>query len=161
MSTISSGTESAATEQAADAADFVRRFGEAWAAPDPERLNRLVHSDVEFIQPLEPPIRGHREAAALWRRLFSMIPDAHGEVLSWAHRDGVVFIELRISGTLGGRPIEWVTLDRIRLEDDKVRQRIAYFDPLPIIGAVARRPGALGRWLRANFHRLRPRKRST
>lgn len=160
MGTIGSETEPTATRQDADAADFVRRFGEVWADPDPERLNQLVHSDVEFIQPLEPPISGHREAAEFWRRLFSMIPDAHGEVLSWAYRDGVVFIELRISGTLGGRPFDWVTLDRIRLEDGKVRQRIAYFDPLPIMSAVVRRPKALGGWLRANVRHLRPRKRS-
>ena len=138
------------------AADFVRRFAEVWADPDPERLNGLVHSDVHFIQPLEAPIHGHREAGELWRRLFAIIPDARGELLSWAERDGVVFIELQISGTLGGRPLEWVTLDRIRLEHGRVRQRVAYFDPLPIIGAVARRPGALRDWLRANAGRLLP-----
>jgi PAS domain-containing protein len=145
----------AVTEQT-PAAEFVGRFADVWANPAPERLNGLVHSDVEFIQPLEAPIHGHREAGELWRRLFSIIPDAEGEVLSWADRDGVLFIELRISGTLGGRPIEWVTLDRIRLEEGKVRQRIAYFDPLPIIGAVTRRPRALRDWLRANAGRLLP-----
>jgi ketosteroid isomerase-like protein len=142
------------------AADFVARFAEVWADPDPDRLNGLVHADVEFIQPLEGTVRGHRETREFWQRLFSMIPDAHGEVLSWAEREGVVFIELRISGTLGGRPIDWVTLDRIRLEDGKVRQRIAYFDPLPIVSAVVRRPRALGGWLRANAGRLLPTGRS-
>lgn len=153
---MSSETQQTATRHAGDAADFVRRFAETWADPDPERLNQLVHSDVEFIQPLEPPLRGHHEAAALWRRLFTLVPDARGEILSWADRDGVVFIELRISATLGGRPIQWVTLDRILLEDGKVRQRVAYFDPLPIVGAVIRRPRALAGWLRVNARRLLP-----
>jgi len=138
---------------------FVERFADAWAAPTPERLNGLVHEDVEFIQPLRPAVNGHDEAAAFWRELFSMIPDLRGEVLSWAHRDGIVFIELRMHGNLAGRPIEWVTLDRIRLREGKVQQRIAYFDPLPLVGAIATRPRALHAWLRANAARLMPRRR--
>jgi ketosteroid isomerase-like protein len=149
-------TDTLRTETANDAAapDFVRRFQETWAAPTPERLNQLVHADIEFIQPMQPAVHGHAEAAAFWRHLLSMIPDLTGEVVSWAARGGTVFIELRMRGTLGGEPVEWVTLDRIHLEDGKVRQRIAYFDPLPLIRAIVVRPRALGAWLRANARRL-------
>lgn len=138
------------------AADFVRRFAEVWADPDPERLNGLVHPDIEFIQPMQPPVRGHDETAAFWQRFLSMIPDARGEVVSWAHRDGIVFIEIRISGTLGGHPVAWDTVDRIRLEDGKARQRIAYFDPLPILPTIVRHPKALTAWFKANRKRLAP-----
>jgi len=149
-------TDSLRTEtiDAETAADFVRRFQETWAAPTPERLNALVHPDIEFIQPLQPPVHGHAEAAAFWRHLLAMIPDLSGEVVSWAARDDVVFIELRMGGTLGGEPIEWVTLDRIQLDDGKVRRRIAYFDPLPLMRTIALRPRALRVWLRANAGRL-------
>jgi hypothetical protein len=138
------------------AAEFVGRFAEVWAQPSPERLNRLVHSDVEFIQPMRPTVKGHDEAADFWRHVFSMIPDLTGEVLGWAERDGILFIELRMSGTLGGHPVEWVTVDRIRLEDGRVRQRIAYFNPLPLVRTIALRPRALQAWLRANVARLLP-----
>ena len=130
-------------------AEFVRRFEQVWSRPDPHRLNGLVHNDVEFIQPLEGVVRGHEEAAAFWQRLFTLIPDVHGEVLSWGVRDGIVYIELHMAGTLGGAPVEWVTLDRIRLEDGKVRQRIAYFNPLPLVRAVVTRPKAWPKWLAA------------
>jgi hypothetical protein len=140
------GTGAAGTE-AAEVEGFVRRFGEVWAAPSPERLNTLVHPDVVFVQPIERQVHGHVEAAAFWRRLFRLVPDLRGEVVSWAHRGGVVFIELRMSGTLGGRPIEWTTVDRIRLDAGKVRHRTANFDPLPLIGAIALRPRALALFL--------------
>lgn len=94
---------------------------------------------------------GHERAAVLWRRLFALIPDLRGEVISWGHRVGVVYIELRLHGTLARRPVEWVTLDRIRLEAGKVRHRTACFDPLPLIGALARRPAALLQFLRTRL----------
>lgn len=135
------------------AAEFVQRFGRTWANPNPERLNDLVHFDIEFTQPLEPVVRGHEEAAHFWRRIFTLIPDLHGEVLSWGFRTGILYIELRMIGTLGGRRIEWVTLDRIRLEDGKVGQRTAYFNPLPLVRAVITRPRAWSRWLAAQRQR--------
>jgi hypothetical protein len=145
------GTEAVGTKavgnEAAEAEGFVRRFGEVWAAPSPERLNTLVHPDVVFVQPIEREVHGHAEAAAFWRRLFRLVPDLRGEVVSWAYRGGVVFIELRMSGTLGGRPIGWTTVDRIRLDAGKVRHRTANFDPLPLIGAIALRPRALALFL--------------
>lgn len=145
------GTGAVATEavrsEAAEAEGFVRRFGEVWAAPSPERLNTLVHPDVVFVQPIEREVHGHAEAAAFWRRLFRRVPDLRGEIVSWGHRGGVVYIELRMTGTLGGRPVEWTTLDRIHLDAGKVRHRTANFDPLPLIVAIALRPKALALFL--------------
>lgn len=153
MSTIEEKARIEDPHGEAEAVDFVRRFGEFWAEPTPERLNELVHPDVEFIQPVEAPVHGHAEAAAFWRRLFSLMPDLTGEIVSWGHRDGVVYIELRLSGTLGGRPFSWISLDRIRLEHGKVRQRIAYFDPLPLVKGIITRPSALLTFLRNKLRR--------
>ena len=72
---------------------------------------------------MDSPLRGHREAAAFWRRLLTFVPDLRGEVISWGFRGQHVYVELRMFGTLGGKPIEWVVLDRIVLEDGRVRQR--------------------------------------
>ncbi|HWN33611.1 MAG TPA: nuclear transport factor 2 family protein [Pseudonocardia sp.] len=141
------------TAEVGEAERFVRRFGEVWAAPSPELLNTLVHPDVVFVQPIEPDVHGHAEAAAFWRRLFRLVPDLRGEVISWGHRTGVVYIELRMSGTLGGRPIEWTTVDRIHLDAGKVRHRTANFDPLPLIRAIALRPKALALFLLTRVRR--------
>lgn len=140
------------------AAEFVGRFAKTWADPSPDALNRLVWPDVEFIQPLEAVVRGHAEAHAFWRRLFTLIPDLRGEVVSWGVQADVMYVEFRMFGTLGGRPVSWVVLDRIRLEDGKVRQRVAYFNPLPLVLAVVGRPRAWPAWLAAQRQRVATRR---
>jgi ketosteroid isomerase-like protein len=152
--TMTIAPETAECPEEKAVADFVRRFETVWANPDPEALNGLVHADIEFIQPMEAPVHGHREAAAFWRRLLTLIPDIHGEVISWGLREDRVYLEFRMVGTLGGKPIEWVVLDRIVLQDGRVRQRIAYFNPLPLVLAVITRPRAWPAYLSAQRQRL-------
>jgi len=146
--------EASERPETGDVAEFVRRFDATWASPDPDSLNALVHADIEFMQPMEAPVHGHREAAAFWRRLLTLIPDLRGEVVSWGLRGQHVYLELRMFGNLGGKPIEWVVLDRIVLEDGLVRQRVAYFNPLPLVLAVGARPRAWPAYLRAQRLRL-------
>jgi hypothetical protein len=109
------------------------------------------------VQPLEGEIRGLDEAGAAWRRSFAVIPDLRGEVLEWAERDGFLVISVRLYGSIGGEPVEWITSDHIRLKDGLVVERIAYFDPLPLIGTVLTRPRAWPAFARAQLGRLRSR----
>ena len=122
------------------AAAFVERFAATWADPSPERLNALLHEDVRLVQPLEGEVRGRAGTTAMWRRTFGLMPDLAGDVVGWAERDGFLVISIRLHGTLGGRRVEWISSDHIVLEDGLVRERVAHFDPLPLIGAVLRSP---------------------
>ena len=142
----------AATE-VASATDFVDRFTAAWDAPSVERLNALLHPDVELIQPLQPPLRGLRDVTAAWNRIFGLIPDLRGDVLSSAVEGDDVFIELKLGGTVAGTRIEWVTLDRIKLRDGLVLQRIANFDSLVIIRQLVRHPRALAAFAKSQLSR--------
>jgi hypothetical protein len=45
--------------------------------------------------------------------------------------------------------------DHIRLEGGLVRERIAYFDPLPLIATLASRPRAWPAWLCTQLARVR------
>jgi hypothetical protein len=92
------------------------------------------------VQPFEGEVRGHDEVAAMWSRTFGLIPDLRGEVLDWAERDGFLVVKLHLHGTIGRRPVEWITSDHIVLEDGLVRERVAHFDPLPLVAAVLRSP---------------------
>jgi hypothetical protein len=131
-----------------EAAGFVERFERAWAVPSPETLTALLHPDGRLVQPLEREIRGRSETEAMWRRNFALIPDLRGEVLRWAESDDLLVIELRLSGTIGSRRVEWVTSDHIRLEDGLVKERVAHFDPTPLVAALARSPRTLLRFAR-------------
>ena len=134
-------------------AEFVERFRDAWSDPSPEKLNALLHPNGRLLQPIEPEIRGRDQAARAWRRLFYLLPDCRAEVLSWSGADGLVFINARLAGTLAGRRVEWTFVDRIRLEEGLVTERVAYFDPLPVMGQILRRPSG---WLRfARSRRVR------
>lgn len=133
--------------------EFVNRFAEAWDDPSLERLNALLHPQVRLVQPMEPDVHGRDQADRFWRRLFATMPDLRGDVLSWAVRDDRVFVELRLEGTFGGRPLAWTTNDRIVLEDGLVRERVAYFDTGALAAAMLRRPSGWLPYLRARFRR--------
>lgn len=85
-------------------------------------------------------MRGHGEVTAMWRRTFGLIPDLRGDVVEWAARDGFLVIAIRLHGTIGGRPVEWISSDHIQLADGLVKERVAHFDPLPLVAAVLRSP---------------------
>jgi ketosteroid isomerase-like protein len=78
----------------------------------------------------------------LFEPLFKAIPDLVGDLKRWGETADGVFIELTLHGHLGGRPVEWTVADRIILEDGMIRERRSYFDPVPLLRAVALRPRA-------------------
>jgi hypothetical protein len=113
--------------------DFVGRFGDAWARPTAEGLAGLCHPEVRLVQPMMPAMRGRPEAARGFAELLARVPDLRGEVVRWSGAGELVFIELTLTGTLARRPFSWTVADRILLEDGLVRERISYFDPLPLL----------------------------
>lgn len=119
---------------------FVKRFADAWADPTSERLMALVHADAELVQPFSRNIIGHVKIGRWLNRTFAIIPDLRGEVLSWAYRGDVLFIEVRLHGTIGRRPVECVSIDRITLNEGKILRRVAHFDPAPLLWPIAMNP---------------------
>ena len=136
-------TEPRATERS-PAAEFVDFFAAGWAkGADGDFFGHFesrIHPDVLMTQPLAPPARGIATFRPLFEPLFRAIPDLRGEVRSWGETDDGVLIELHLSGHLGGRPVGWTTIDRIVLEDGKIKERHAYFDPSPLLKAMLLRP---------------------
>jgi ketosteroid isomerase-like protein len=139
-------TSPAPTQTAA--AEFVEFFAAGWVigAHDPEAFFRhfapRMHRDAVMIQPIAPPARGPRALQELFGPLFKAMPDLDGEVRHWGATADGVFIELTLRGHLGRKPLEWTVVDRITLQDGKIRERRSYFDSAPLIKAVALRPRA-------------------
>jgi ketosteroid isomerase-like protein len=129
-------------------AEFADWFQDGWAigARDPERffahIAERLTPDALMTQPLAAPLRGESGMRRLFTPLFRAIPDLHGEVVRWGATADGVMIELRLSGTLGRRPVSWITVDRIVLRDGRIAERAANFDPLPLAWALARSPRA-------------------
>jgi ketosteroid isomerase-like protein len=141
----------------ADAAEFVGRFERFWANPDPERLGELLHPDAHLKQPFRPEMHSCAAYADELSQLLQLCPDLAGHLLWWsATHDGVV-IEHTLSGTIAGKRFSLEVLDRITLRDGKVVERLAYFDPSPLIVTIATRPTAWLRYLRIQLSTSRSR----
>jgi ketosteroid isomerase-like protein len=132
----------------AAATEFVEYFAAGWVigARDPAAFFRhfgpRMHPNTALIQPLAPPARGPGALRELFGPLFKAIPDLVGVVERWGETADGVFIELTLRGHPGGRPVEWTVVDRIILEDGKIRERRSYFDSVPLVRALALRPRA-------------------
>ena len=148
-----------ATEAAAEA--WVEMFAAGWANPvdaDTFADHFIPHlrSEVRMIQPSMRPIVGteaFREEFA--RPLFDLVPDLHGTVENWAADGDVLYIELRLEGTVGRRPFTMHTCDRIKLRDGKAVERVAYLDAAPLLKAVVLTPRAWPKFLKTQLLSLR------
>ncbi|MGA8218906.1 MAG: nuclear transport factor 2 family protein [Solirubrobacterales bacterium] len=145
----------------AEAEAWVEMFSEGWANPVDadtfcDHFDPWLHPEVRMIQPQIAPLVGKdafRERFA--RPLFALVPDLHGTVKNWAAGGDVVYIELRLEGTIGRRPFAMDTCDRIKLRDGKAVERIAYLDATPLIKAVARSPRSWSKFLTTQLRNLR------
>jgi ketosteroid isomerase-like protein len=145
-----------ATLKAPDAAAhaWVDGFAEGWRAPSSRaafvaHFRPMLAPEIRLIQPQLPTLEGHRAFEEQFvQPLFELIPDLHGEVERWASRGDTVYIELTLRGTLGGRPLSWRVCDRVTLHEGRAIERESYFDPSPILAAVAKAPRAWPRFAR-------------
>jgi ketosteroid isomerase-like protein len=139
---------------------WVAGFAEGWRAPaGPDafaaHFNELLAPDVRLIQPQLPTLVGHQAfREGFVEPVFALIPDLHGDVERWAANGETLYIELSVSGTLGGRALSWRVCDRVRLRDGVAVERESYFDPTTLIAAVLTRPRAWPLFLRLQARQL-------
>ena len=139
------------------ASEFVARFESAWAKSDPDALVALLTHDVVLTQPMVPDTMGRTAAREQFARLLRFIPNLHTTVHRWAAQDDFLFIEFTLSGTVGGREASWPAVDRFLLRDGLAAERVSYFDSLPIVLTIAKRPRGWRRMLRSGFRPSMPR----
>jgi SnoaL-like domain len=136
--------------------DFARRFAEYWRAPSPERLDTVLAERVRLVAPMTPTTETLADGKCAFADLLELIPDLTGEVHRWGATEDGVLIEFTLSGTAGGGPVSWHAVDRFVLgEDGLAKERISYFDSLPLVLTVARRPRAWPGFLRSRLSRPR------
>jgi hypothetical protein len=78
------------------------------------------------------------------------------EVHRWGATVDGVLIEFTASGTAGGGPVSWRAVDRFTLgEDGLATERATYFDSLPLVLTLARRPRAWPGFTRSRLRQAR------
>jgi ketosteroid isomerase-like protein len=138
-----------------EAEHFVRAFAALWDRPTLERFRALMHPEVRLMQPLAPPAHGIEAATAWFVGIQDLLPDVRIAVQRWSGTPEALFIEWTATATFGGRPVSWNAVDRFRLDGGLVRERVAYFDALPLVGTILRRPAGWPHALRARLARRR------
>jgi ketosteroid isomerase-like protein len=145
----------------ADAAAWVAMFAQGWADPVDadtfcDHFDPWFDDEVRMIQPNIRPTVGRKAFREQFARpLFTLVPDLHGTVENWAASGDLVYIELRLEGTIGKRRFALRTCDRIKLRDGKATERVAYLDPGPLLKAVAASPRSWPRFVRTQLRSLR------
>jgi ketosteroid isomerase-like protein len=145
----------------AEAQAWVEMFTEGWADPVDadsfcDHFEPWFEDDVKMIQPSVRPIVGkHAFREEFARPLFDLVPDLHGIVENWASGGDVIYIELRLEGTIGGRSFAMHSCDRIKLRDGKAVERFAYLDATPLVKAVARSPRSWPKFAKTQLRSLR------
>ena len=138
------------------AADFVRRFTEFWQAPAPERLDTVLAPDARLSAPMVPTTYGLKEGRRAFADLFELILGMTAEVHRWGATSDGVLIEFTVRGTAGGSPISWESVDRFVLDEHGLAtERFTYFDSLPLVLALARRPRAWPGFTRSRIKQMR------
>jgi ketosteroid isomerase-like protein len=142
------------TGERGDVAEWVELFGHVWDAPR-ERLDRLLDllsPDIVLKAPTYPPeTRGREAGRAAFLRAFRAMPDLRADVHCWAASGDLVFIEFTSSATIGGRRVEWTSVDRFIFRDGLAVERVNYFNPAHVRKAFLRSPGAVWQLLRLRF----------
>ena len=163
MSVATTANGVAATDGDRTTEEWVRAFIEGWRAPTDadsfaDHFDDLMTDDVRLIQPQLPTAVGrHAFREQFARPVFELVPDLHATVHRWAADGDTVLIEFTLAGTLAGRPVSWDCVDRVTLRDGLATERRAYFDPTPLLAAVATRPRVWPRFWRLQAQQLRRR----
>lgn len=138
------------------AADFVGRFAEFWRAPTPERLDTLIAPAARLSAPMVPTTYGLEAGREVFADLFELIPDMTAEVHRWGATEDGVLIEFTVRGSAAGGPVSWESVDRFVLDEQGLAtERFTYFDSLPLVLTLMRRPGAWPGFARSRLKQMR------
>ncbi len=143
---------------------YVARWREAWShgAVEPclsEHATTIRDERTLYVQPLFDAVVGEQGMRQMFEGVFALIPDLNAQLDHWSVGEGFAFIEFTLTGTLGGKPIQWRGVDRMELEGEKLVMRETYYDPLPVLVAMLTRPRAWPRLVRTVNLRSLPRPR--
>jgi hypothetical protein len=138
------------------AADFVRRFAVFWQAPVVEHLDTVLADDARLAAPMVSTTHGLEAGKRAFAELFELIPDMTAEVHRWGATSDGVLIEFTVRGTASGAPISWQSVDRFVLnEDGLATERFTYFDSLPLLLTLVRRPRTWPGFMRSRIKQMR------
>lgn len=121
--------------------DVARRFAQAWAAPSHDAIAALLADDVVLRAPMMATTRGKDAGLRAMDALLGFWPGVRGTVHRWGACTAGVIVEWEFGGPLGRRDVRIPAVDRITISGDGlIAERVAYFDPTPMLLATLAQP---------------------
>lgn len=130
---------------------FIQQFRDVWSNPTLDDLMAPLREDVTLIQPLSAALNGKQAARKAFRKILTRFPGLQGEVHGGLGNGEHVFIDWTMIVPIGRGEQRLPVIDKVTLIDGLVKERVAYFDPSPLFGPIARSPKTLGRHLLSAF----------
>jgi ketosteroid isomerase-like protein len=117
---------------------FVQAFAAAWARSDGDGFLDLWHPDGLLHSPFMSRVVKGDEFGMLTNIYKKAAPNLTWTLVGWTSRGNVVVIEWESSNRYDEQVVRWRGVDRITLEDGKIREEVVYADTAPL---QARRRG--------------------
>jgi len=106
---------------------FVSAFAEHWN-DEAGGFESIMHKDATLqVAGTSEPLP-YDQAAQFVAFVKRSIPDLSLEVLNWAERDGQIFTEWEMTGTIGGKKVSWHGINRNTLEGSKSVGAVSCWD---------------------------------
>lgn len=134
-------------------ADWVAKFDHLWrnGRASVDGFMSLLSDDVRLIAPGLRSTTGRDAGRVAFEKTFKVFPDLVAEVTRWAANADALFIEMKFSASVGGKPLSWSHVDRFLFRDGQAVERVAFFDNAKLQRAFLRGPAG---WSHL-FRRLR------
>ena len=111
---------------------FVDAFAQAWARRDAGAFLALWHPDGLLHSPFANRVIKGSELGMLTELYSKSAPNLIWKLLGWTSRGNVVVIEWENSNRYGEQLVTWRGVDRITLENGKIREEVVYADTAPL-----------------------------
>lgn len=107
--------------------EFIAAYLDNWRRDPPDVLD-VFHPEGTLLPPGSSEPVGVAGAQHVVEGTRRAIPDVALEILHWAERDGHIFIEWEMKGTVRGRVVTWRGINRNLLRGSKSVEAVSYWD---------------------------------
>ena len=110
-----------------DSLTFIEAYLDNWRKTPPDLLD-VFHPEGTLLPPGSSEPLDVAGAQRMVEGTRKAIPDVTLEILHWAERDGHIFIEWEMKGTIRGRKVTWRGINRNLLRGPKSIEAVSYWD---------------------------------
>lgn len=115
----------------AEATQFIASFEKAWSSRDDEDFRAIWHPDGKLVYPFAGRTILGRELPLLNQITKANAPGLTWRMINWTSRHNVIVVEWESSNVYGARTVTWRGVDKITLENGRIREEVVYTDTAP------------------------------